>query len=86
MVKEDVIEVDWVVIDLLGRWKYSVKIDWMDMKVIAELKWKMRMFKIRIIVWDKVKLELNQYDPTKWRITFRYWWKKSASIDEKNKS
>jgi hypothetical protein len=27
---------------------------------------------ISIIPWDRVKMEINQYDMTQWRIIFRY--------------
>jgi translation initiation factor IF-1 len=32
----------------------------------------MRQSNISIIIGDWVKLEINQYDMTKWRIVFRY--------------
>jgi translation initiation factor IF-1 len=41
-------------------------------EVRCKLSWKMKQRDISVIAWDWVKLEINQYDMTKWRITYRY--------------
>ena len=41
-------------------------------EVLAHISGKMRMYYIKILPGDKVKLELSPYDLTKGRITYRY--------------
>lgn len=75
MVKDNKIEIEWTVVEVLWWWFYKVDIgNWIF--VSAKPAWKLRKNNIRIIVWDKVKVELNEYDPNKWRITYRLSWKK----------
>ena len=42
------------------------------LRAVAHISGKMRMFYIRLLPGDKVKLEMSPYDLTKARITFRY--------------
>ncbi len=39
--------------------------------ILAHLAGKMRLYKIRVMPGDQVKVEVTPYDPTKGRITFR---------------
>jgi translation initiation factor IF-1 len=73
MPKEDKIEVEGVVIQNHGS-DYEVEIDlWSNKyRVIAYMSGKMKQHKITVIPGDKVQVELNEIDPTKWRITFRF--------------
>jgi len=41
-------------------------------KILAHISGKMRMHFIRILVGDKVKVQLSPYDLTRGRITYRY--------------
>ncbi len=70
MAKEDVIEMDGVVIDTLPNTTFRVRLE-NDHEVIAHISGKMRKHYIRILTGDKVKVELTPYDLTKGRITFR---------------
>lgn len=72
----DDIILDWYVKSVLWWWNYKVELEWMWMEVSAKAAGKMKLYRIKIIPWDKVQLELNEYDPTKWRIIYRYSWKK----------
>lgn len=67
----DAIEVDGIVKDILGWWKYLVYIEDMDMEVQAYAAGKMKKFRIKIIPGDLVQVVLNPYEPTQWRITYR---------------
>jgi translation initiation factor IF-1 len=67
----DVIEVEGIVTDILWWGKYKVLISDMDLEVEAYAAWKMKRYNIKIIPWDLVKVELNPYEPTKWRIVYR---------------
>lgn len=40
-------------------------------KITAYLSGKMRMYKIKLVIGDKVKVEINPYDLTKGRIIYR---------------
>ncbi len=67
----DAIEVEGIVKDVLWWGKYQVYIEDMDMEVEAYAAGKMKKFRIKIIPGDIVQVELNPYEPTKWRITYR---------------
>ena len=71
MAKEDLIEMDGVVKELLPNATFQVELD-NGHEVIAHTAGKMRKFRIRVLVGDRVIVELTPYDLTKGRITFRY--------------
>ncbi len=71
MAKGSVIEVEGVVEEALPGTKFKVKLE-NDHTVLAHISGKMRMNYIRILVGDKVKLELSPYDLSKGRIVYRY--------------
>ncbi|MEA3475957.1 MAG: translation initiation factor IF-1 [Candidatus Cloacimonadota bacterium] len=71
MAKSGVIEVDGVVREALPGTKFIVELE-NGHQVLAHISGKMRMHYIRILVGDKVKLELSPYDLDKGRIVYRY--------------
>tara|TARA_B100000686_G_scaffold175651_1_gene182631 strand:+ start:464 stop:682 length:219 start_codon:yes stop_codon:yes gene_type:complete len=71
MAKQKAIEQDGIVTEALSNAMFRVKLDNGHM-VTAHISGKMRMFYIRLLPGDKVKLEMSPYDLTKGRITFRY--------------
>ena len=71
MAKQKAIEQDGVVTEALSNAMFRVKLDNGHI-VTAHISVKMRMFYIRLLPGDKVKLEMSPYDLTKARITFRY--------------
>jgi len=70
MPKEDVVEVEGNVIELLPNTMFKVKLD-TGHEVLAHISGKMRMNFIRILTGDKVKLEISPYNLKRGRITFR---------------
>ena len=70
MSKEDVIEVEGVVIDALPNAMFKVQLE-NGHEVLSHVSGKLRMNYIRIVPGDKVKLEMSPYDLTKGRITWR---------------
>ena len=70
MSKEDAIEFQGVVLELLPNAMFKVKLD-NDHEVIAHTSGKMRKNRIRVLAGDKVTVEMTPYDLTKGRITFR---------------
>ena len=68
--KEDAIEFQGVVSELLPNAMFKVKLD-NDHEVIAHTSGKMRKNRIRVLAGDRVTVEMTPYDLTKGRITFR---------------
>ncbi|GEO82223.1 translation initiation factor IF-1 [Pararhodospirillum oryzae] len=71
MAKEDVLEFAGVVVELLPNAMFRVKLD-NDHHVLAHTSGKMRKNRIRVLVGDRVTVEMTPYDLTKGRITFRF--------------
>ena len=71
MAKEDLIEFDGVITELLPNANFRVTLE-NEHEIIAHMSGKMRKNRIRVLVGDKVRVEMTPYDLTKGRITFRY--------------
>ena len=71
MAKEDMIEMEGVVSEVLPDTRFRVGLD-NGHNIIAYLSGKMRKHRIRILAGDKVSLEMTPYDLSKGRITFRH--------------
>ena len=70
MAKEDVIEVEGVVVDALPNTNFKVKLENGHI-ILAHISGKLRMNYIRILPGDKVTVELSPYNLTRGRITWR---------------
>lgn len=70
MSKEDVIEVEGIVIEAMPNAMFKVEIQG-GHQLLAHISGKLRMNYIRILPGDKVTLEMSPYDLTKGRITWR---------------
>ncbi|HEX9780257.1 MAG TPA: translation initiation factor IF-1 [bacterium] len=70
MPKEDLIEIEGVVLEALPNTMFRVEIQ-DGHKVLAHLGGKLRKHYIRILPGDRVKLELSPYDLARGRITYR---------------
>jgi translation initiation factor IF-1 len=68
--KQDIIEVEGEVTELLPNTKFRVKLP-NGHKIIAHISGKMRMHFIKILPGDKVTVEMSKYDLSKGRITYR---------------
>jgi translation initiation factor IF-1 len=71
MAKEELIEMQGVVADVLPDSRFLVTLD-NGHSLVAYTAGKMRKHHIRILAGDKVTLELSPYDLSKGRITFRH--------------
>ncbi len=71
MAKEDVIEVQGVIMETLPNAMFRVRLE-SGHKILAHISGKMRMHFIRILPGDKVTVELSPYDLTRGRITYRF--------------
>lgn len=70
MSKEDSIEYDGVVSEVLAGGSFTVKIS-EDHEVLAHLGGRIRKNKIRVVLGDHVKVAVSPYDPTRGRIVYR---------------
>jgi translation initiation factor IF-1 len=59
------------VVEAFRGGNYRVELDDGRHEVLAHMSGKMRKFRIRIVVGDKVKVELSPYDLKRGRIVFR---------------
>ena len=71
MAKQGPIKVDGVVTETLQNANFKVKLE-NGHEILAHISGKMRMHFIKILVGDKVAVELSPYDLNKGRITYRY--------------
>lgn len=71
MAKEELIEMQGVVSEVLPDSRYRVTLD-NGHDLIAYSAGKMRKHHIRILAGDKVTLEISPYDLSKGRINFRH--------------
>ena len=71
MPKEDSIEFQGVVMELLPNAMFKVKLD-NDHEILAHSSGKMRKNRIRVLAGDRVTVEMTPYDLNKGRITFRW--------------
>ena len=71
MAKEDLIEFQGTVVELLPNAMFLVNLD-NDHEILAHTAGKMRKHRIRVLAGDRVTVEMTPYDLTKGRITFRY--------------
>lgn len=71
MAKEELIEMQGVVTEILPDARYRVTLD-NGHKLVAYTGGKMKKHRIRILAGDKITLELSPYDVNNGRITFRH--------------
>ena len=70
MPREDVLEVQGKVIEVLPNAVFLVQLD-TGQKIHAHLSGKVRIHYIKIVLGDMVTVEISPYDLTRGRITFR---------------
>mgnify|MGYP005808126317 CR=1 FL=1 len=70
LAKEDVIEVEGVVVEALPNTNFKVELE-NGHQILAHISGKLRMNYIKILPGDKVKVELSIYDLNRGRITWR---------------
>jgi len=70
LAKEDVIEVEGVVVEALPNTTFKVELE-NGHQILGHISGKLRMNYIKILPGDKVKVELSPYDLTRGRITWR---------------
>ena len=71
MAKEETIQMQGEILEMLPNATFRVKLE-NGHVVLGHISGKMRMHFIKILVGDKVTVEMSPYDLTKGRITYRY--------------
>ena len=69
--QDDKIEVEGKVVEALPNTQFLVELD-NGHRILAYLSGKMRKYYIRILLGDRVTVEMSVYDPKRGRITFRH--------------
>ncbi|MDE2595568.1 MAG: translation initiation factor IF-1 [Sphingomonadales bacterium] len=70
MAKEDLLTLDGQIDEILPDGRFGVMLE-NDHRIIAYTSGKMRKFRIRSVVGDRVRVEMTPYDLQKGRIVFR---------------
>jgi translation initiation factor IF-1 len=70
MAKNQMTEVNGVVSEALPNTQFRVTLE-DGREILAHLAGKMRLYRIKVMPGDRVKLEMSPYDTTKGRIVFR---------------
>ncbi|NLD43711.1 MAG: translation initiation factor IF-1 [Chloroflexi bacterium] len=78
---EQKIEVEGTVVETLPNTQFRVELD-NGHEVLAYLSGKLRKYYIRIILGDRVRVELSPYDLQRGRITWRYKQQRRSTGDE----
>jgi len=68
---DDKIEVEGRVIEALPSTQFMVELE-NGHRILAYLSGKMRKYYIRILLGDRVRVELSPYDTTRGRIVYRF--------------
>jgi len=68
---EEKIEVEGTIVEALPGTQFRVRLD-NGHEILAYLSGKMRKYYIRILLGDRVRVEMSPYDLSRGRITYRY--------------
>ena len=71
MTKEDLLEFEGVVMELLPDARFRVRLD-NGHETLAYSSGKMKKNRIKVLAGDRVTVEMTPYDLTKGRVTFRH--------------
>ena len=72
MAKDDLIPAEGTIIDKQPNAFFKVQLENTQHVVLAVISGKMRKNRIRILVGDRVSVEMSPHDLTRGRITYRY--------------
>lgn len=69
--RKDKVEIEGTVVETLPGTQFRVRLD-TGYDVLAYLSGRMRKYYIRILLGDRVRVELSPYDLTRGRIVYRF--------------
>ena len=81
---EGKIQVEGTVVEALPGTQFMVRLENNDHEVLAYLSGKMRKYYIRILLGDRVRVEMSPYDLARGRIVYRH--KKGAELTSDDSS
>ena len=71
MPKGDAVEMDGTVNDALPNSRFTVRLD-NGHELLAYAAGRMRRFRIRILLGDRVQVQMSPYDLSRGRVSYRY--------------
>ena len=71
MSSQDLIQAEGEVLEALPNATFRVKLNNSDQIALCHLSGKMRLYRIRVLPGDQVKVELTPYDQARGRIVYR---------------
>lgn len=71
MAKDDLVSLDGKITNLSGGGVYNIELD-NGLQITGKLCGKMKKFKIKVVVGDRVNVELSPYDPSHGLILLRH--------------
>lgn len=69
--QEEKLELEGTIVEALPNTMFKVRLD-TGHEILAYLSGRMRKYYIRVLLGDRVKVEVSPYDLTRGRITYRY--------------
>jgi translation initiation factor IF-1 len=75
------VEVEGIITEALPNTQFRVKLD-NDHMIMAYISGRMRKYYIRILLGDRVRVELSPYDLTRGRIVYRHKQSRKGAGDE----
>lgn len=71
MSKEDLLQADGVVAEVLPNTTFRVKLALNNLVILAHLSGRMKKNNIKVLLGDQVQVEMSVYDLSKGRIVYR---------------
>lgn len=71
MLKKNIVEAEGEVIEAFPDASFKIKLE-SGQEILGYISGKMRQYHIRILVGDRVKIEMSPYDLARGRIVYRY--------------
>lgn len=71
MAKDDIIELTGQIEEVLPGSMFKVKVENMPNTLLCYTSGKLKQHKIKIVLGDRVKVEISPYDMTRGRVTYR---------------
>jgi translation initiation factor IF-1 len=72
LAKDDLIPAEGIIIDKQPNAFFKVRLDNSEHVVLAAIAGKLRRHRIRVLIGDRVIVEMSPYDLSRGRITYRY--------------
>src|SRR4030095_7717588 len=72
MSKEDSIPAEGTVVDRMPNALFKVRLDSSEHEILAQVSGKIRKHSIRILLGDRVSIDMSPYDLSKGRIVYRH--------------